>query len=137
LNEIILGTLPYYLLSAAPIIAVSLYRFRILPVLNRIFGLSVLIVLVSPKNHKYTLIAMYIPWAILLLALSRPRCRIPPAVASWLMICCAIIFTSQFYLLFGLSTSLGAQVKTLALCAILIVSAVCPLPATEFDESWP
>jgi hypothetical protein len=134
LNEMVQAALPYYLLFAVLVIAVALYRLRTRPVLNQIFGVSVLMVLVSPTNYDYTLIVLYIPWALLLLVLSRPGCRIPPTVASWLMVCCAIIFTSQFYMLLGLSLSIGAVLKTLALCVILVVSAVYSLPANTLDE---
>jgi len=126
---------PYYVAFAAAIFCASIYRLRTMPALNQIFGISVLMVLISPVNNDYTLIAIYIPWAILLFALTRPGCAIPGRVSSWLMICCAVLFTPQSYLLFGYSTTFGAQVKTIALSAILILSVTYPLPIPALDES--
>jgi Glycosyltransferase family 87 len=120
---------PYYQALAVAIFVAAIVRLRNLPTLNQVFGIFVLMLLISPVNYDYTLIAMYIPWAILLLTLSRPGCALPPHAASLLMICCAILFTSQYYLLFGYWASFGGQVKTLALLAILIVSAIYPLPS--------
>jgi hypothetical protein len=135
LNALVRGALPYYFVLCGLVCIVAFYRMRTLPALNQIFGLVVLTVLISPTNYDYTLIAMYIPWAILLLTLGRPGCAIPIPVATSLMICCSVLFTSQFYLLFGLSTAFSGPVKTLALCTILIVSTIYPLPASALDES--
>jgi hypothetical protein len=91
-------------------------------------------VLISPINNDYTLIAIYIPWGILLLTLSRPDCAIPFKPGCWLMILCALIFTPQSYLLVGFS-AFGAQVKTLALSAVLLISVMYPLPVSILDKS--
>jgi hypothetical protein len=133
LNALIRSAYPYYVALAALIFVVSIFFLRKLPVLNQIFGLCVLTILISPANYDYTLIVMYIPWSLLLLELSRPACRVSFPLASVLMTCCAILFTSQFYLLFGLSTFLAAPLKTLALCSILFVSVAYPLPAEVYS----
>jgi hypothetical protein len=128
LNGMVRTAFPYYVAFALVLFLAAANRLKKLPVLNQIFGLSILGVLLPPANYDYTLIVVYIPWSILLLALSSPDCKIVPLTGLWLMLCCAVLFTSQFYLLFGLSTSLSAPLKTLALCAILAVSLRCPLP---------
>jgi hypothetical protein len=124
---------PFYVLFCGVVFLVSIFRLRKLPTLNQLFGLSVLIILLSPANHDYTLIAMYIPWAILLFALSRADISLPFRTTCWLGILCAILFTPQCYLTFGFSGSYGAQVKAVALCGILIVSMVWPLPIARID----
>jgi hypothetical protein len=125
---------PYYMVTAALIFCTSVYRLYRLPTLNQIFGISVLMILISPINNDYTLIAIYIPWAMLLLALSRPDCAIPFKPGCCLMLLCAVIFTPQSYLLVGYS-AFGAQVKTLALLAILLISVIYPLPMAMLDKS--
>jgi hypothetical protein len=122
------------MVTAALIFCTSVYRLYRLPTLNQIFGICVLTILISPINNDYTLIAIYIPWAILLYALSRPDCEIPFKPGCRLMLLCAVIFTPQSYLLIGYS-AFGAQVKTLALLAILVISVICPLPVPSLDKA--
>jgi hypothetical protein len=124
---------PYYVGFAVLLTAFSIFRLRKMPGLNWLFAVSVLMILVSPVNNDYTLIAIYIPWAILLLNLARSEPGIPRFAASWIMVCCAVLFTSQYYLVFGEVAACGAQVKTVALAGILILSLVYPMPTPSLD----
>jgi hypothetical protein len=127
---------PYYQFFAIAIFAASVIRLRKLPVLNQMFGLFTLMIWISPINFDYTLIDIYVPWAMLLLALSRPGCRLPSWPTYSLMVACAVLFTSQYYLLVGYSLCLTPAVKTFGLLAILIVSVTYPLP-TNMKEREP
>lgn len=119
---------PYYAAFAALLLAFSLFRLRTRPALNQIFGLCVLMLLLSPASHSYTLIQMYIPWAILLLALSSHDCDLNPFASLTLMLCSSVLFTPQSYLILGGSASFGTQVKTVALSVMLLVILVYPMP---------
>jgi hypothetical protein len=121
----------YQLLSVL-VFSGCVYRLRALPTLNQVFGIATLIVLISPVNYDYTLIGIYIPWSMLLFALSRPVVLIRFRPALILMVSCSELFTSQYYLLFGATTSPAGSLKMLLLLGLLIVSLLCPLPAS-FD----
>jgi len=138
LQETLSGTnravYPYYVVLACLIFCASIFRLRKLPTLNQIFGICVLMILISPVNNDYTLIAIYIPWAILLLALSHTDCAIRFKPSVLLMVLCAVIFTPQGYMLLGSYAAFGAQVKTAALCGILLLSVIYPLPVGNLDQ---
>jgi hypothetical protein len=124
---------PYYVAGAAGIFLVSMVRLWKLPTLNQIFGICVLMILISPINNDYTLIDIYIPWAALLVVVSRAGCTLPRLAISSLMISCAVLFTPQFYIWFG-GACFGAAPKTLALLGILGTSLIYPMPAVLFGE---
>jgi hypothetical protein len=131
LNGPLVHAYPYYIVLALAILLASLYRLRELPTLNQIFGISALIVLLPPYNADYTLVMIYIPWAMLLSALSVGPILLHSSAAKVLMACCAVIFTTQFYLLFGYDaemTGIGGQIKAVATIIILAISVTCPLP---------
>ena len=116
------------------ILVSAAYKLWKLPILNQIFGLTVLTVLVPPYNYDYTLIAIYIPWAILLVALSKKGPSLSGSAVCLIMLACAVVFTSQYYLLFGTEDDpigFGGQIKCVALVAILLVSVCVPLPMKE------
>jgi hypothetical protein len=134
LTEPLVRAYPYYALLAGAILAGSVYKLCKLPILNQIFGLTILTVLIPPYNYDYTLIALYIPWAILLVALSRKGCSFSGSAVCAIMLACAVVFTSQYYLLFGTEENpigFGGQIKCVALAAILLVSVCVPLPMEQ------
>jgi hypothetical protein len=89
--------------------------------------------LIPPVNNDYTLVALYIPWAMLLTVLSRNGSTVPLWPATVLMVCCAVIFTSQAFLKIGFFFNLNSVMKISALSVILIVSVSYPLPDANFD----
>jgi len=126
---------PCYQLLSLLILGFSMFRVRHLPILNQILALSVLMVLIPPINFDYTLISIYLPWAMLLYALSKPGCQFGARIAAVIMVLCAIIFTSQYYLVVGPWNELGGQVKTLALLGLLFISWACPLATKALEDS--
>ena len=124
---------PYYVLFSGLVFLVSVCRLRGMPLLNQVFGLCILTTLLPPVNFDYTLVTLYIPWAMLLAGLSRPDCRLPFWPSAWMMMLSAVMFTSQYYILFGETTSGSGLIKTPALAAMLLISVLCPLKSPIYD----
>jgi hypothetical protein len=126
---------PYYQFLSLLILGFSLFRVRQMPILNQILALSVLMVLIPPMNFDYTLISIYLPWSMLLFALVKPGVHFDARIAALIMVLCAIIFTSQYYLVVGRWTDLGGQVKTVALLGLLFISWTYQLSTEAFENS--
>jgi hypothetical protein len=129
---------PYYALFGAGFLGACLLRLRRLPTLNQVLGITVLVSLVPPVAHDYTLLGIYIPWALLLFALSREDKYLPVRAPIWAMVCCAVLFTPQPYLTFGVDGSVVAQLKTVVLVGLLVIATAYPMPTTLFERNeWP
>ena len=122
------ATLTVYLAGAALIAAVVCLRLRRLPLLNQVLALSVLAVLLPPVSFDYTLLNLYAPWALLVLfTLETPEAPgLTPAFVSFAIL---LAPTSEF-ILHGIA--LGAQIKAVALVALLLGALTRPLkPASD------
>jgi len=108
-------------LAVAAITGVALYflKIRFLPILNQILCLCVLSVLLPPTSHDYTLIHLYVPWALLVVyALeyansARPLRGLMPA-----FVCFAIVFSplTEFA---STQPSVAGQIKAVTLIVLL------------------
>ena len=97
-------------------------RIRKLPPLNQITCLYLAATLFTPFSHDYTLIHLYVPWALLILYTAdriRTHGRIPEVTEAFL--CLAIACSSENELVFH-HMGFSAQVKCLALIALLLIA---------------
>ena len=109
------ATLTVYLACAAAAVLAVCLRIRNLPLLNQVLALSVAAILFPPVSFDYTLLNLYAPWALLVLfTLQAPHARgLTPMFA-----CLAVLLAPTSELILH-GVALGAQLKSLALLALL------------------
>lgn len=103
---------------------------RKLPVINQVICLTIATVLLPPVSYDYTLLHLYLPWALLLLLAVESRGRNVPGLTA-AMVCCAIVFAPVTELIVH-GRSFGGQVKACALVGLGVIALVRKFPS-EFD----
>ena len=130
----------YGVLAAALFGAAYLLAIRRLPVLNQLLALSAFSVLLPYVSYDYTLVNLFVPFAILIFVLATDaadgRLQLTRANLLFLLLPYAVMFTPQSYLVYHV-VGYGAQVKTLALCAVIGAAIRIPLPSCLFKELYP
>lgn len=113
-------------LAAAALVGLALYFGRIvrLPRTNQVIALVVLIVLLPPVSYDYTLMHLYIGWAVLVLYAQ--RCGQTPKPVLWMFALFAVLLSPEGSL-YVLGDPVAAQLKALAMLALLAVVLCCPL----------
>jgi hypothetical protein len=100
------------------------------PVLNQLLFLTIGTILLPPTSYDYTLVHLYAPWGLLVLALAAGR---QPTKACWIALASlAILFTAQGYII-AAGNHFAAQLKCLALLSLAVSTATGSLfqePAT-------
>jgi hypothetical protein len=118
----------YLLLAAAFGLALYAWKIRNLPRANQILALTVCAILLPPVSSDYTLMNLYIPWAVLvLIAVSGNQGR--GVMLS--LVCMAILMAPESYL-FLHGVRIAGQFKAVALMALLAISVIYPI-----EESSP
>lgn len=132
----------YLAFSALAGTAVFFIWIRKLPRLNQVLLLTVAAILLPPVSSDYTLVHLYIPFAMLVLAVvSASKEGIKLHAAGWCFVCFAVLFTPQSYLIHHLAyisqtqhnvhfidIGLGGMVKALALLALSVLAIRNPFP---------
>jgi hypothetical protein len=131
---------PYLLLTATAGVVLYFLRIRHLPATNQVLVLGALSVLLPPVSHDYTLLNLYGPWAMLVLAIVHAaRNGVRPRGAKAMLLCFAILFTAQNYLIFPVGVyddlRVAGQLKAITLLVLCGLALRYPLtaadPATE------
>jgi hypothetical protein len=128
----------YALIVAVIVIWAWCSRVQYKPLLERLTFLTVLIVLLPATSYDYTLVHLYAPWALLVLAIVQGKTLTSYGRAA--LVCYAVLLTSQAYLIVSgrmylivysshfLSqlkyVPLSAQLKCLALLGLAISSTL-------------
>jgi hypothetical protein len=123
-----------------PVIAVGatllfLLRVNKLPLINRILFVTICMVALPPVSYDYTLVHLYIPFAVIVLAGIRTMqlgvefVGLKPALA-----CFAVLFTPQLFLFDG-DFNLNGVLKSVAMIGLLILLSRHPFEDAEFGES--
>jgi hypothetical protein len=115
----------YYLVAAS--IAVLLFlRIRTLPFLNRVVFLVAAMVCLPPVSFNYTLVHLYLPTLLLLIALATLRTAPPITAAVALAILLFLTLPLSALTIFGpLPTG---PMQSFALATLMILSALTPWP---------
>ncbi len=111
----------YLYLVAIGGLALYWLRIRKLPVLNQVLALAICSVLLPPWSADYTLVHLYVPWALLALWIVDHANENKRAL--WILLPFAVVFTPQPYFLLttaALNRGYSGQVKAIALVLILI-----------------
>ena len=97
---------------------------RRLPWINQIICLTVATVLLPPVSYDYTLLYLYVPWAVLVLfAVDAGRPNVPGLMGA--MVCFAILFAPETELIVH-GSSLGGQLKAVTLMVLAGIALLRP-----------
>lgn len=122
-------------LPCAAIVGLALYVaiIRKLPMLNQILLLTIASILLPSTSHDYTLLHLYVPWALLLLfslQTSETRPRIKGLMSAFL--CFAILLAPESeFIHYG--RGFGGQIKCLTLIVLFGIALTCPFQDPAFD----
>jgi hypothetical protein len=131
----------FYLVFAAAL-GFLLYFWRIwrLPRINQVLALTIAAVLLPPFSIEYTLIHLYIPWALLVLytvGVARSS-GTPPNVRGlgFCFVCFAFLMTPESYFIVD-GIRFSGQLKAIVLAVLLVAAMRYPFPETaEIIEEW-
>ena len=103
---------------------------RKLPIVNQILCLVVCSVLLPPVSFDYTLLHLYVPWAMLVLIAAEAN-ALPGLTGAFL--CFAILFAPETEFIHH-GQSLGGQLKAVTLIVLLLIAILYRWPS-RFDET--
>jgi hypothetical protein len=124
------GLIRMYLATVA-LGGIVLFFTRIvrLPLINQVLCLSVASILLPPVSFDYTLINLYVPWALLVLfALRHEGIRTPGLAGVFLWLAVTTSIETEFI---HNAASLGGQIKAVTLCALMLFALVYPFEDAE------
>ena len=119
---------PYTMLAAGASLVLYFARLWRLPLPNQIIGLSVLSIVLPPVSYDYTLLNLYPAFAVLvcLAVLAQRAGSVVPHMTIYMVLFALILTPESYVILFG--SAYGAQVRAVALIAILVMALRSPLP---------
>jgi hypothetical protein len=133
-----------YYLAIIIVIAVVLFWRRVtkLPLLNVLLFSVVVMIFFPYISGDYTLLHLYLPWAVFLLYLLHDSWRDPNRCSDGtlilILIAFAVLFTPQSYLVYHLpkeqTIGFGGQIKAAALAVLLWASVSVPMATSVFRE---
>ncbi len=119
------STLTAYMATMA-VGGVLLYilRIRYLPRTNQVIALVVISILIPPISYDYTLIHLYLCWAVLALYVTRPGTATTPVL--WMFALFAVLMSPEGPIYF-MDIRISGQIKCMALIALLGLALKHPL----------
>jgi hypothetical protein len=115
-------------LATAAVGGLALYIFLIrkAPIINQVLCLCVASISLAPTSFDYTLMHLYVPWALLILFAERPENahRYVPGLRA--AFCCfAVLFAPESEIILY-AHSFGGQFKCLVLIALFVIGLIYP-----------
>lgn len=130
-------TRPYIAVAATAAVLAFFLRVRKMPLVNRVLFLAAAMVSLPPVSYGYTLLHLYAPWALLVLAVlhaDASGCRLPDLRVEF--VCFAILFTSQNYIFYNY-VHIQGMLGSLALLVLMIAVLLHPIPdSLLFGPEW-
>lgn len=126
LHSVTVGSDLYVALVGGVGLFLYFWRIQRLPVTNQVLCLTVAAISFMPVSFDYTLIHLYIPWALLaLLAIEAARAgrRVPGLVAAF--VCLTVLCSPQTEFIYHAAT-LEGRIKTITLVALLVIGLIYP-----------
>jgi hypothetical protein len=106
-----------------------------LPILNQFIALTILSVTLPYVSYDYTLVHIYLVFAVFLIFLVQDadvaNTALKGSKLTVVMVCFAVIFSPLAFLAFEMYPG---QVKCLALLVLLCTTLLAPLPSTLFGD---
>ena len=116
----------YVLVGALAGLILYLLKIRHLPLINQVLCLCIASILLPPVSYDYTLMHLYIPWAMLVLfAQEQWASRRSVAGLTAALALLAFLFAPESEMICQ-SVRFGGQLKAIALMALLVVSLKYP-----------
>jgi len=109
----------YLAAAAATGIALYLFRIRKLPLLNQVLFLSIASILLPPVSYDYTLMHLYIPWALLALYAQSTHVRRTSAPGLTAAFVCLAVLVSPETEFIQHGIVFGGQIKAVVLMVLL------------------
>jgi hypothetical protein len=125
----------YFAVTAAGGLILYFLVVRKLPILNQILALTVCCVLLPAWSADYTLLHLYVPWALIVLWAVDHGNEMGPKVLL-LLLPFTLAFTPQPYLNVGVR-GVSGQLKAVVLLILLVTSLYVPLRDASLDSDWP
>ena len=121
-------------LACAALVGVTVYFIwiRKLPVLNQVFCLCVASIFLPPVSFDYTLLHLYVPWAMLVFLACRTWAA-PPRGMAIAFVCLAILTSIQTEFILRGSVR-GGQIKAVVLVILFVVALRNPFKTIEDVE---
>ncbi len=120
----------YLPIAALSGFAVWVLRIRRLPVINQVLCLTIATILLPPVSYDYTLLHLYLPWAMLVFFTLEVQDRLIPGLTA--VFCCfAILFAPETEFIMH-KDSFGGQIKAMTLL-LLLAFALSYRFASSFD----
>ena len=114
----------YSVVSLVAFVVLYFGWIRRLLLINQVLCLCVATLVLPPTSFDYTLMSLYVPWALLvMLAVRRRGAETPGLVPA--MICFAILFTPETEFIWNF-ISVGGQIKAVTLIALLVIALRYP-----------
>jgi hypothetical protein len=125
----------YLLVAAAAGLILYFWKIRSLPRINQVLALTVASILLPPGSGDYTLVHLYIAWALLVLVAICSKDARGPHGLTLCFICMAILMSPESFL-FIHGVRIAGQFKAIILLVLLVISVVCPFedPVLEQKE---
>ncbi len=133
-----LGHIANIYLAIAAICGIALYflRIRHLPRINQVLCLTVASILLPPISFDYTLMHLYIPWAVLVLHAQQQstakKRKIPGLTAAF--VCFAILFSPQSEFIHN-QTRFGGQIKAVVLLTLIAIGLKYPFASASPEDT--
>ena len=130
-----------YVIAWLIAIAMMVWHFRRMPILNCVFAVFIVQLLAPGLSFDYTILYMYIPWAMfviffLLEDVYSGRVQFPLWKILAILISCAILFTpQQCYMVLDGRVGFAGQFKALTLLFLLWFAARYAMPCRTFGEA--
>jgi len=128
-----MGHILTFYLAVAALTGLTLYfvRIRHLPIINQVLCLCVAAILLPPVSYDYTLMNLYIPWAMLVLFAQdqdRAKRSVPGLMAAF--ICLAFLVSPETEFIFR-GQGFAGQVKAGALVLLMYIALKYPFAEAE------
>jgi hypothetical protein len=121
----------YMLVAASAGLILYFWKIRTLPRANQILALTVAAILLPPASADYTLVHLYVPWAVLVLVVVSLKDGRKVKGLVFCFICMAFLMAPEsFAMIQGIR--IAGQLKAIVLLILFIVSMTCP-----FEEPAP
>jgi hypothetical protein len=128
----------YVVVGAFAGLSIFFVKIRHLPLINQVLCLCVASILLPPVSYDYTLMHLYIPWAMLVLfAQEQWASRLTVAGLTAAFVLLAFLFAPESEFIYQ-AVRFGGQLKACALIALMVVSLKYPFsnsPASRVAAS--
>lgn len=118
----------YTLLAAVAGVALYFLRIRHLPLLNQLLALCIASILLPPMSNDYTLLYLYLPWALLALSAIQDAAagRTRPGVLA-AFVCFGLLLSPESEIIIR-HAAIAGQFKALTLLVLLCIALRYPFP---------